>query len=125
MDFKKVIALLFLLLLVLVWGINIKNLWLFITGVFGIVAIGFFAVWSILSNVIAGFLILISDIFHIGDRIEILPDNKKGKLIDFKLLFIVLEDEDKNIFHVPNNLLFQKYIKKLIKEAPQDTQTVL
>ena len=36
-----------------------------------------------------------------------------GKVIDFKLFFIVMEDAEKNILHIPNNMLFQKYIKKI------------
>lgn len=105
-----------ILVVTLLWGMNIKNIWMLITSVFGIVAIGFFAVWSILSNVVCGFLLLFSEPFKIGDWVEIMPDAIKGKVVDMKLFFVVIKSQEQNSIHVPNNVLFQKYIVKLANE---------
>ena len=103
-----------------IWGVDVKNLWIFVTSVVGIVAIGFFAVWSILSNIIAGFILLVSDAFRIGDTITILPDGIQGRVTESKLMFVVLEDSNGDIYHIPNNLLFQKYIKKTANKQTEE-----
>jgi small-conductance mechanosensitive channel len=112
---KTFLLLLFVFLLISIWGINIKNLWVFITGAIGVVAIGFFAVWSMLSNIVAGFLLIVSDTFSIGDEIEIIPDGISGKVVEIKSMFVVLKQPGGDIIHVPNNLLFQRIIKKFAK----------
>lgn len=96
-----------------VWGIQQNDIWTFITGAIAIVAIGFFAVWSILSNIVAGFFIFLSDPFRIDDRIVLVPDEIHGRVTDIKSLFVVLEDDEGNVMHVPNNMFFQKTVKRL------------
>lgn len=93
------------------WG-SADSVWVSITGFLGIVAIGFFAVWSLLSNVVACFLIILSDPFRLNDEIVVLPDNIAGRVVDLKLLFVVLENEEGGTIHIPNNLLFQRVILK-------------
>jgi len=95
------------------WGINIESVWVMVTSILALIAIGFFAVWSLLSNVLAGVLLFFTGIIRIGDSIEILPDNIKGKVVKVGTLFTLLKDEESNVFSIPNNLLFQKYIKKI------------
>lgn len=75
-----------------VWGIDLENVWVFLTGFLGLVAIGFFAVWSILSNIFAGI---------------------KGTVKDINLFFITLIDEEGNHLQIPSNLVFQKIVKKI------------
>ncbi len=108
---------LMILALIVIWGVE-ENVGLFVSSVIGLIAIGFFAVWSILSNIVAGFFLFFSDPFRVGDQVVILPENISGKAIDIKLLFVVLEDEDGSILHVPNNLLFQKVIKRRGRTSP-------
>ena len=100
-------------LLVIIWGVDTSNLWLFATTVLGVIAIGFFAMWSMLSNVIAAVFIFTSNTFRIDDEIIILPDEIQGVVIDIKTFFVVLEDKDGNTLHIPNNLFFQKITKKV------------
>ena len=104
-----------------IWGIDVKNLWIFVTSIIGIIAIGFFAVWSILSNIIAGFILLLTDAFRVGDTITILPEGIQGRVVELKLMFIVLEDSNGDIVHIPNNLLFQKFIKKTSARTPEES----
>lgn len=100
-----------LLALVVIWGIA-ENVAVFISGVLGLIAIGFFAVWSMLSNILAGFFLFLSDPFRIDDEIVVLPEEISGKVREIKLLFVVLENQQGDILHIPNNFLFQKVIKK-------------
>ena len=51
-----------------VWGFDPEKLWVVVTGFLGLVAIGFFAVWSLLSNTIAGLFLFLSDPFKINDE---------------------------------------------------------
>jgi len=100
-------------LLVIIWRVDTDNLWLFATTVLGVIAIGFFAMWSMLSNVVAAVFIFTSDVFRIDDEIIILPDEIQGVVVDIKTLFVVLKDKDGNTLHIPNNLFFQRITKKV------------
>lgn len=99
--------------LLAVWGVDVKNVGLFLSSILGLVAIGFFAVWSILSNIVAGVFLFLSSPFKIDDEITVLPDDFRGRVIDMRLLFVVLRDDNGDVLHIPNNLLFQKVIKRI------------
>ena len=71
------------IVLLSIWGIDAKNLWISATSLVGIIAIGFFAVGSILSNIIAGFILVLMDAFRIGDKITVLPEAIEGRLVEF------------------------------------------
>lgn len=99
------------LVLISIWGLDVKNVWLFVTGIAGMVAIGFFAIWSLLSNIVAGFFLFLFHPFRIDDEILILPEGIQGIVVDITTAFVVLRAEDGSHIHVPNNLCFQKFIK--------------
>ena len=102
-----------LVAIVLMWGVSIENVWVSIAGILGLVAIGFFAVWSILSNIFAGIVLFFNRPFKIEDTIELLPDGIRGRVKDINGFFVLLEDEDGNTINIPNNLVFQKIMKNL------------
>ena len=60
-----------ILLLVYLWGLGLKNVWVFISGILGIIAIGLF--------------------------------------------FVTLHDENDNELHIPNNVIFQKAVKRVVR----------
>ena len=99
--------------IVSIWGLNLKNIWIFVTSVVGLIAIGFFALWSILSNIIAGLLLYITNPIQIGKKVQIIPENIEGRVINIELMFVMLEDEDGNTFEIPNNMFFQRIIKTI------------
>jgi small-conductance mechanosensitive channel len=94
-----------------VWGVELQDLWLFLTSVIGLVAIGFVAMWSILANILSGWVLLTSHNYKINNRITILDDEIQGTIKDITLMFTVLEDKKGNKINVPNNLMMQKIIK--------------
>ncbi|MBA3065906.1 mechanosensitive ion channel family protein [bacterium] len=100
-------------ILVLIWGINLKHIWLTLSGVIAMMAIAFFAVWSLLGNILAGILLYFTSPFKINDYIEISPDNITGQVIAINAFYTVLLDSDQAYICVPNTFFFQKYIKEL------------
>ncbi|MBU4305671.1 MAG: mechanosensitive ion channel family protein [Candidatus Omnitrophica bacterium] len=108
---------LLVIILVLIWGVNIKNLWVSITGILAMIAVAFFAVWSLVGNILAGIIIFFTSPFKINDQIEILPDNIKGEVLAINTFFTLIRDAEENLINVPNSLLFQKYVKKIKKKT--------
>ncbi len=73
----------------------------------GLGLVGFavgFALKDLLSNFLAGFLILLYNPFVRGDRIEV--SGNTGKVLEVNLRYTVLQDEGKRIL-IPNATLFQ------------------
>lgn len=104
-------------------GISVTALWASLSAVLMLVAIGFVAVWSILSNISAALLLVVSAPFRIGDEIEILEPSTqdpekpglRGRIKDISFFYTTLEqtdeDEQTRYVRVPNNLFFQKAVR--------------
>lgn len=103
-----------LVTLVIVWGGDLNNLWVSLGSILGVIAIGFFAIWSILSNIVAGIIIYTINPFKITDTLVLVEKEVSGKVKDIGLIYTTLEDED-GIFTVPNNLFFQQVVKVKFK----------
>jgi len=99
------------LALLLIWDVNIKHVWVSLTGILALVAIAFFAVWSLVGNILAGVIIYFTSPFKTDDTIEILPDQIRGTVLAVNTFYTVLLDGDKNYINIPNSLFFQKFIK--------------
>jgi small-conductance mechanosensitive channel len=112
------------LIIVYIWGLEVENIWIFVTGLLGLVAIGFFAVWSILSNVFAGVVIFFTQPFKIDDRIRVLPDEITGTVTDITLFFVKIKTDPGGLVSIPSNLIFQRMIERLpAKEPVPEPQT--
>jgi len=72
-----------------------------------------FAAWSILANVVGGFVIMIWRPFKIGDIIKIEPDGYTGEVVDVNLMFSKLKSKNEEIINIPNTLVLQKFVKNL------------
>lgn len=92
------------------------NAWTTLTALLAMVAIGFVAVWSILSNAFCSIVLMIARPFDVGDTIEIASDGLRGKVIDFDLIYTTLRDDDGSLLQVPNNTFFQKAIRRTVGE---------
>lgn len=79
-----------------------------VTGVLALVAIGFVAVWSVLSNTLCSLILIITRPFRVGDTLTFPPDTWGGKVVNFNMLFTTLETEDGSFLQVPNNTFFQR-----------------
>jgi small-conductance mechanosensitive channel len=92
----------------------LRNAWTALAAVLAMVAVGFVAVWSVLSNTLCTLLLLIYQPFQIGDYIELPADNLSGKAVDLNMLFTTLREEDGSLVQVPNNFFFQKAIRRRV-----------
>jgi len=93
------------------WGIGVSGLWTLLASVIAVIGVGFLAVWTMVSNVTASFFITVWRPFRLGQTVEILPENLKGRVIDRNMMFTVLRDENGSMLHLPNNLFFQKVFR--------------
>jgi MscS family membrane protein len=102
-------------LLITIWGVTPE--WIFATfaSFFAIVGVAFFAQWSLLSNVTAGFIIYFTVPFRIGDTIKIIDkDNPiEATVEDIKAFYVVLRTKDGFPVTFPNNLILQKAISTI------------
>jgi len=95
----------------------LPNLWAAMTAVLAMVAIGFVAVWSVLSNTLCSVILMIARPFNVGDEIEFPGDELGGKVINFNLIFTTLRDGDGYLIQVPNNTFFQKPIRRKVGQS--------
>jgi small-conductance mechanosensitive channel len=105
-------ALILTLLLVLGELGILQNVWAAMLAILTMVAIGFVAVWSMLSNISSTLLILIYQPFRIGDHIEVPSDDLQGEVINLNLFFTTIREESGALIQLPNNTFFQKPIRR-------------
>lgn len=94
-------------------GIDLEGLWSTVVAALSLVAIGFVAMWSILSHMLASLLIVVFRPFEVGDRVEVVGDDPLiGEVVDLNPVYTTLRTEDGGTLQVPNNLFFQKAVKR-------------
>jgi small-conductance mechanosensitive channel len=103
--------LLTVMLLLLVWEISLHNVWVSLTGILAVTAIAFFAIWSLVGNILAGIILYFTSPFKIEDNIEVMPDEICGTVLAINTFYTVLLDQDGGYINIPNALFFQKYIR--------------
>ncbi|MFA7174034.1 MAG: mechanosensitive ion channel family protein [Kiritimatiellia bacterium] len=107
------------LVLLLIWDVNIKHVWVSLTGLLALIAVAFFAVWSLVGNILAGVILYFTAPFKSDDTIMVLPDEVGGTVLAINTFYTVLIDEDKNYINIPNSLFFQKYVKVVKHHVPR------
>jgi len=100
-------------------GVEVQDLVVLFSSVFAILGITLFANWSILSNVTSGIVMFFSFPYKIGDKIQI--HDKELEIIavieDIRSFQIHLRKENGDLVTYPNNLLLQKAVTLLEKNA--------
>ena len=109
---RWVTRLLATILILSVFGFEIGGLWAVLSTILGLVAIGFVAVWSLISHTSATMLILFLHPFQMGDDLEFPGEPVKGRAVDLNFFFTTLVDHDGTLYQIPNNLFFQKTLKR-------------
>ncbi len=99
-----------------VWGVSVSGLWTFLASVGTLVGVGFLATWTMISNATATLLITIWRPSRLGQDVELLPENLKGRVIDRNLMFTALREKSGTILQIPNNLFFQKMFRVTASE---------
>jgi small-conductance mechanosensitive channel len=94
-----------------IWGVGIGGIWTLLVSAATVVGVGFLATWAMVSNVTASFFVTLWRPFHLGDVVQILPENMKGRVIDRNMMFTTLREDDGSVIQIPNNLFFQKMFR--------------
>jgi small-conductance mechanosensitive channel len=86
------------------------DLFTVLAGTAALIATGFIALWSTLSNILCTILILVTRPFRIGDEISFPPDSIEGQVIDLSFFFTTLKTRDGRFITVPNTTFFQRIV---------------
>jgi len=97
----------------IIWGVNMNQLTLFVSSVLAVVGVGFFAQWSILSNLTSSVILFFNHPVRIGDKIRILDKDFEltGEVTDISGFFFFITTEKGEHITMPNNLVIQKGIE--------------
>lgn len=77
-----------------------------------VMAIGFVATWSTLSNFPCTFYLIITKPFSVGDELEIPADSVRGKVVNITLAYTVLQDDEGFHVNIPNAHFLQKQFRR-------------
>ena len=94
-----------------VWGIGLGGVWAVLVGAITLIGVGFIATWAMTSNFTASFFLVLWRPFHVGQTVEILPENLKGRVVDRNLMFTTLSEDSGSVLQIPNSLFFQKIFR--------------
>jgi small-conductance mechanosensitive channel len=102
------------------WGFPVNGIVAMIGTILGLVAIGFVAVWSVLSNFLCTLVLVVMKPFAIGDEVELPVTNVRGKVTDMTMVFTTLESAPGETIMVPNNTFFQTIFKRRVGAVTSD-----
>lgn len=93
-----------------IWGLKGISILTFITSVLTVLGVGFFAQWSLLSNITSGLILYFNHPMKIGDYIKIIDKDMPlaGCIDDISLFFIHIRDEEGVEYTLPNTTVMQK-----------------
>jgi small-conductance mechanosensitive channel len=102
------------LLLLDIWGVGIGGLWTLLVSITTVIGVGFLATWTMVSNFTASFFLALWRPFHLGQTVEVIPENLKGRVIDRNLMFTTLREDSGSIIEIPNNLFSLTTVSSLL-----------
>ncbi|MGV3696664.1 mechanosensitive ion channel domain-containing protein [Flavobacterium sp.] len=103
---------------IVIWGVQKKDIFFTLSSITTVVGVAMFAQWSILSNITSGVILFFFFPFRIGDVILVHDKDFpiKAEIEDIKAFHIYLKTEDGERITYPNNLLLQKGISIINQE---------
>ena len=103
-------------------GIQPAQIALVFSSVFAVIGIGLFAIWSILSNITSGVIMFFSFPYKVGDKIQIHDKDFPISAIieDITAFQILLRIDSGDLVTYPNNLILQKAVTLIKKDAIDD-----
>jgi small-conductance mechanosensitive channel len=101
--------------LIIIWGVQTKDIFIALSSITTVVGVAMFAQWSILSNITSGVILFFSFPFKIGDVIKIHDKDFpiEAEIEDIGAFHVYLKTIDGEKIIYPNNLLLQKGISIL------------
>lgn len=98
--------------LIVIWGVQTKDIFITISSITTVIGVALFAQWSILSNITSGMILFFSFPFKIGDTIKIHDKDFpiEAEIEDISAFHVNLRTKEGEKIIFPNNLLLQKGI---------------
>lgn len=106
------INILAIICIIVIWGVQKKDILITLSSVTTVVGVAMFAQWSILSNITSGIILFFFFPFRIGDIIQVHDKDFpiQAEIEDIKAFHIYLKTNKGERITYPNNLLLQKGI---------------
>ncbi len=103
-------------------GFETQDITLVFSSVFAVIGIALFAIWSILSNVTSGIIMFFSFPYKVGDKIKIHDKDYPLEVIieDIRAFQLILREDNGDLVTYPNNLILQKAVTLIQKDALSD-----
>lgn len=117
------LVLIALLVEAFILGAQTRDVTLVFSSVFAVIGIGLFAIWSILSNITSGVIMFFSFPYKVGDKIKIHDKDYPVEAIieDIRAFQLILREDNGDLVTYPNNLILQKAVTLLQKDALDDS----
>ena len=114
-------------ILAAIWGVELRQFVIFISSIMAVLGVGFFAQWSLLSNLTASVILFFSHPLRIGDRIRILDKdfNWIGKVTNITGFYVFMKTDAGEYITLPNSLVVQKGIQILDDEEIDKMSDIL
>jgi len=108
------LLMLFIMMLMIIWGVDQSELLLFLSTMLTILGVAFFAQWSIISNITSTLIIFFNHPIKMGDSLTIMDKDYQieGKLSDIGIFFITIKTKENKKITIPSNIFMQKMIQK-------------
>ena len=114
--------LIFLFVEAFIFGAEYDNISVVFSSVFAVIGVALFAIWSILSNVTSGVIMFFSFTYKVGDKIKI--HDKDYPIVavieDIRAFQLHLREDSGDLVTYPNNLILQKAVTLVEKDAIED-----
>jgi small-conductance mechanosensitive channel len=117
------LVLLALLIEAFILGAKTSDITLVFSSVFAVIGIALFAIWSILSNITSGVIMFFSFPYKVGDKIKIHDKDYPVEAIieDIRAFQLILREDNGDLVTYPNNLILQKAVTLMEKDALDDS----
>lgn len=114
-----IVNILAVLALIVIWGVNAKDIILAISSITTVVGVAMIAQWSVLSNITSGIILFFSVPFKIGDTIRIHDKDfpVEAEIEDISAFYVNMRTKEGERVIYPNNLLLQKGVSILNMES--------
>ncbi|MBT8384861.1 MAG: mechanosensitive ion channel family protein [Bacteroidia bacterium] len=114
-------------ILAAIWGVELRQFVIFISSILAVLGVGFFAQWSLLSNLTASVILFFSHPLRIGDRIRILDKdfNWTGKVINITGFYLFMRTDEGENITIPTSMVVQKGIQILDEEEISKMSDIL
>ncbi len=121
------LLLIVLLIEAFIFGAQPEDLSLVFSSVFAVIGIALFAIWSILSNITSGVIMFFSFPYKVGDKIQIHDKDFPVEAIieDIRAFQLHLRLDSGDLVTYPNNLILQKAVTLVEKDAIDDDSDTL